>query len=148
MEALFNILTNFLIYISIPVGIRYAILRRPIQRKWVAMVILVPIFIGFATLIGVQREEGQKKVSQQLGIPYRSTPHMIGSPLLYGAIVVSYFILRRSRKQMEKVSEKATTPTDSANNRPTTCSKCKAEVSTDSVYCHKCGNNIAEGKNA
>jgi ribosomal protein L40E len=148
MEVLFNILTNFLIYISIPVGIRYAILRRPIENKWIAMAILVPIFIGFATLIGVQREEGQKRISQQLGIPYRSTPHMIGSSFLYGAIIVSYFILRRGRKQMETVSEKPTAPTSNTTNRPTTCSKCKAETSIDSVYCHKCGNNLAEGNKA
>ena len=90
-----------MLYISIPVAIRYAILRRPIQNKWIAMGILVPVFIGFAILINVQREEGQKRISQQLGIPYKSTPHMIGSPILYGAMVASYFILRRDRKKTE-----------------------------------------------
>lgn len=99
MGALFNAIFNFVIYISIPVAVRYVILHRPIRNKWIAMGILVPIFIGFATLIGAQREEGQKRIYQQLGVPVGSAPHMIGSPILYVAIFASYFILSRRRSK-------------------------------------------------
>jgi hypothetical protein len=148
MDTLFNISVNVVMYISIPVAIRYAILRRPIKNKWIAMGILVPIFIGFAILINVQREEGQKKIYQQLGIPYKSTPHMIGSPILYGAMIASYFILRRGRKTEKVAVEKPTVSTDDIANRQTTCPNCRIEVPTDSVYCHKCGTNITEGRRA
>ena len=145
MEAFFNIVVNVVMYISIPVAIRYAILRRPIQNKWIAIGILAPIFVGFAILINIQREEGQRQISQQLGIPYKSRPHMIGSPILYGTIIASYFILRRGRKKTE-VDDSSTASTDSPVVRSSTCPKCKAEVIADSVYCHKCGNNITKGQ--
>lgn len=101
MEALFNIVMYIVMYIFIPVVIRYAILRQPIQNKWIAIGILAPIFVGFSIQINIQREEGQRQISQQLGIPYKSRRHMIGSPILYGTIFASYFILRRGRKKTE-----------------------------------------------
>ncbi|HEY8037284.1 MAG TPA: hypothetical protein VIF37_17010 [Methylobacter sp.] len=147
MEPLFNILINFLLYISIPIAIRYAILRRPLRSKWIAVIILLPIFVAFATLIGNQREEGQKRIYEQAGITYRSTPHMIGSPILYAAMALSYFILRRGHAKKELTSDESMTSTNEKGNRPTICSKCMAEVSTDLSYCHHCGSKIAEMNN-
>lgn len=111
MEALLNILFSVAMYMSIPVAIRYVILRRPVENKWIAFGILVPIIIGFAVLANIQREEGQKRISQQLGIPHKSTPHMFGSPILYGAMIASYFILRRGRRKTEVTGENTTTST-------------------------------------
>ena len=101
---------------------------------------MVPIFIGFAILINVQREEGQKRIYKKWGIPYKSAPHMVGSPILFGAgaIVASYFILRRGPKKTEGMGDSRIVSTVGT----TACLKCKAEVSSDSVYCHKCGNKI------
>lgn len=147
MDMLINVFINVLLYVSIPFAIRYAILRRPIENKWIAIGILVPVFIGFSILINVQREESQRKIYQQLNIPYTPRPHMIGSPILYGSLVASYFILRRGRKKTAATdSNSSTALIDKASNRPTVCPNCKAAVSTDSVYCHKCGNNITAAK--
>jgi cadmium resistance protein CadD (predicted permease) len=98
---LINILVNFLFYISIPIAIRYVILRKPIKSKWIAIGILVPIFIGFSILINIQRDEGQKKIYQELNIPYKPRPHMIDSPMLYAAMALSFSILRRGHKNSE-----------------------------------------------
>lgn len=101
---LLNIVLTFIFYISIPVAIRYAILRKSIKSRWVAVGILVPIFIGFSILINIQRDEGQMKIYQELNMPYKSGPHMIGSPVLYIAMALSYGILRkRSKKKTESV---------------------------------------------
>ena len=142
MEPLFNILTNFLLYISIPVAIRYAILRRPIRSKWIVVIILFPIFVVFATLIGNQREEGQKRIYEQAGMSYRSTPHMIGSPILYVAMVLSFFVLRRGHTKKQPTSDEPVVSTNEKSSRLTACLTCKAEVSNESAYCHKCGNRI------
>ncbi len=98
---LINILVSFLFYISIPIAIRYVILRKPIKSKWIAIGILVPIFIGFSIVINIQRDEVQKKIYQELNMPYKSRPHMIGSPILYVAMALSYGILRRRNKNSE-----------------------------------------------
>jgi hypothetical protein len=141
MEALFNaavnVASNIVVYLSVPVAIRYLILRRPIRSRWIAIAILVPLFVGFATLIGVQREERQRQFSQQLGIPYRSTPHIIGSPILYAAMVASYFILRGGRKKPRMGTDDSTA-----------CPRCNAELSKDAVYCSMCGKKISDGDKA
>jgi hypothetical protein len=99
---LLNIVFNLIFYISIPVVIRYAILRKPIKSKWVAVGILVPIFIGFSVFINIQVNEGQKKIFQELNMPYKPGPHLMGSSLLYAAMAISYGILRkRSTKKIK-----------------------------------------------
>lgn len=105
-----NLLTYIVGYISIPVVIRYAILRRPIHNKWVAVGILIPIFIGFAILINVQRAEMQKKLLDGTGVPYKSSGHMIGSPILYVAMFFSYSILRRGSKKTNIASDSTSDP--------------------------------------
>jgi cadmium resistance protein CadD (predicted permease) len=99
MDYLINVLINFVFYISIPVVIRYVVLRKPIKSKWITIGILVPIFIGFSVLINIQRDEAQKKIYQELNMPYKPSPHMIGSPILYIAMALSYSIMRRGYKR-------------------------------------------------
>lgn len=144
MEPLLNILTNFLLYISIPVAIRYAIFRRPIRSKWIAVVILFPIFVVFATLIGNQREEAQKRIYEQAGMPYRSTPHMIGSPILYVAMALGFIVLRRGHTKKQPTSIKPVVSKNENDDSPTICLKCKTQISTDASYCHQCGSKITE----
>jgi hypothetical protein len=67
-----KVLLYMSLYMSIPVAIRYVVLRRPIENKWVAIAILAPIFIGFSVLINVQREDFRRKSSEQFGLPYKS----------------------------------------------------------------------------
>jgi len=110
MEYVLNFITNILCYISIPVVIRYVILRRPIHNKWAAIGVLVPIFIGFAILINVQRAEMQKELLEGSGIPYKSSGHMIGSPILYAAMFFSYSILRRGSKKTNIASDNTSDP--------------------------------------
>lgn len=55
MEYVIDVLVNVLLYLSIPILIRYVILRKPLQKKWITIVILIPIFIGFSFLINIQR---------------------------------------------------------------------------------------------
>lgn len=47
--AIVNLL-NFTVYISIPIVVRYLILRKPLKSKWLAIGILVVIFIGFSSV--------------------------------------------------------------------------------------------------
>jgi hypothetical protein len=144
MDYVINVLVYFLFYISIPIAIRYVILRRPIKRKWIVIGILVPIFIGFSILINIQRDESQKKIDQEFNMPYKPRPHMLGSPILYIAMALSYGILRRGHKKSETMKDASVQQITEAKNILPVCPHCKTEISTESAYCHKCGNKIAE----
>ncbi len=101
MHYVINVLIYFSLYISIPLAIRYVILRKPIKSKWVTIGILIPIFIGFSIIINIQRDEAQKNIYQKLNLPYKSRPHMLGSPTLDIAMILSYIILRRRNRKSE-----------------------------------------------
>ncbi|MFW5930978.1 MAG: hypothetical protein ACOCQI_04415 [Desulfosalsimonas sp.] len=89
----------FFIYISIPLIIRYGHLKRPVKTRKNAIFILIPLFIAFSYHVHTQKTEAQKEILEQIGAPDRNTtPGMIGSPLLYGAMAASYFILRRKNR--------------------------------------------------
>jgi hypothetical protein len=105
-EAIQHFLINFLCYISIPIAIRYVFLRKPIENKWIAIGILVPIFIGFSILINIQRDDLNEKVNQKYGLQHKPGTHMIGSPMLYAVMLLSYFILRRGQKNRNSTSFK------------------------------------------
>lgn len=143
MDYVINVLINFLFYISIPVVVRYIILRRPIKSKWVAIGILVPIFLGFSVLINIQRDAGQKKIYQELNMPYKPRAHMLGSPILYIAMALSYGIMRQGHKKSETINDERIQK-DKDNNILSVCPNCKTEISTEFAYCHKCGNKIAQ----
>lgn len=110
---LISLLLNFLMYMSIPLLLRFVILRRPIENKWLVVAILIPLFIGFSILINVQRDEAQQAIfesaKQKLGIttnaPYKPTTHTFGSPLLYLAMYLSYRLLRRNEKKIKPETE-------------------------------------------
>jgi len=101
MEQLLTFFVFIFAYMTIPLAIRYVILRRPIENKWIAIGILVPIFIGFSVLINIQRDEMGRKIDQAYGMPHTPRTHMLGTPILFGAMIASYFILRRSRKEAD-----------------------------------------------
>jgi len=144
MDYVINIIVNFLFYISIPIAIRYLILRKPIKSKWIAIGILVPIFIGCSILINLQRDEAQKKIYKELNMRYKPRPHMIGSPILYLALAFSYSILRRGYKNSTAMKSEPLQQVVGTRNVSSDCPNCKADISTDSVYCHKCGNMLTE----
>jgi hypothetical protein len=143
MDNVINILIYFLIYISIPIAIRYVILRRPIKSKWIAIGILIPIFIGFSILINIQRDEAQMKLDQEFNMPYKPSPHMLGSPILYIAMALSYGILRRGHKNSAALKNKPIKEV-AETNMSLFCPNCKTSIPIKSVYCHKCGNKLAE----
>ncbi|MDO8283227.1 MAG: hypothetical protein Q7U10_11505 [Thermodesulfovibrionia bacterium] len=99
MDYVIHGLINFLSYISIPILIRYVILRRPIESKWIAISILVIIYFVFATLINISKDELQRALSEANGLTYKPAHHMFGAPILDMTMVLSYFILRRRRKE-------------------------------------------------
>ena len=99
MDYVINALVNFLLYISIPIAIRYLIVREPIKKRWLLIAILLPIFIGFSVLINIQRDDAQKNIYQKYNIPYKPQPHILGSGILYGAMALSYAILRRENNK-------------------------------------------------
>ena len=101
IDGVINILSWLTLYMSAPIIIRYVIMRRPIENKWIVIGMLVPIFIGCALLNNIHKEEGQKRLYQQLGIPHKSTKHIFGSPILDMAMITSYYILYRKRKETE-----------------------------------------------
>lgn len=102
-NSLFNVILYFLIYISIPVALRYVIIRKPVKSKFNTIAILVPIFIGFSIMINIQKDDAQKMLYQELNMPYKQTSHLIGSPLLYIAMAFSYGILRRDKNRKKAV---------------------------------------------
>lgn len=108
MEQIFNIIVNILMYLSIPLAIRFLILRRPIERKWVVVLILIPIFIVFAIFVNALKNQ----YYQEIGVNYKS--HIIGSPILYASLIASYFILcfSSTTKKTKDTAIKA----DAANN--------------------------------
>ena len=109
MEQTINFSINFLFYVSIPLIIRYIILRRPLNNKWIAFVILIPVFIGFSMLISEQK----KQFYQESGVNYKS--RMIGSPLLYSSMIGSYFILCGSFKRKREADKKNNSDNDDAD---------------------------------
>src|SRR5665647_122575 len=109
MEQLLTFFVFIFAYMTIPLAIRYVILRRPIENKWIAIGILVPIFIGFAVLINIQRDEIGKRIDWEYGMSHTPRTHMFGSPVLFGTMILSYFILRRSRKDA-KAGDENTVP--------------------------------------
>lgn len=144
MDYVINALVNFLLYISIPLAIRYVILRKPIKSKWVAIGILAPIFFGFSILINIQRDEAQKRISQEFNVPYKPRPHMLGAPILYMAMALSYGILRSGDKKSETMNNESVNQVAEGKNNLPICPNCKTEISTGSIYCDKCGNKTAE----
>lgn len=98
MDYVINFLLNFSFYISVPVVIRYMILRRPIKSKWITVSILALLFIGFSVLINAQKEAAIRNIYQEANLPYKPRPHMIGSPILIMAMIISYNIMRREKK--------------------------------------------------
>ena len=102
-----NFIGNFFLYISIPLLIRYVILKKPITSKWVTLGVLVFIFVGFSILINIQRDDLQGKLDADLNIPYTPKTHMVGSPLLYVAMAISYSILRRGNSQLHEKKSQA-----------------------------------------
>lgn len=141
---LITILVNFIFYISIPIVIRYVILRRPIKSKWIAIGILLPIFIGFSILINIQRDEGQKKIYQELNMPYKSRLHMIDSPILYVAMALSYSILHRRNKISETIKNESVQIMAETLSKQLVCPNCIAKILIKSAYCNKCGSKIAK----
>lgn len=148
MGYVINVLVFFLFYSSIPIAIRYVILRKPIKSKWIAIGILVPIFIGFSIFINIQRDEAEKKLDQEFNMSYKPSPHMLGSPILYIAMALSYGILRRGYKKAETIKDESVQQVAEVKNILPVCPNCKTEISTESSYCNKCGNKIAEASEA
>lgn len=89
-----SILTSslkFLLYIFVPLVIRYVILQRPIYRKWVAAAILLPIFLVFVAFLNYYR--------------LHNAPATLGSPLLSAAMIFSFLILYKKRNKAKPLSK-------------------------------------------
>lgn len=114
MEKLFSVCVFIVAYMTIPVAIRYVILRRPIENKWIALGVLVPIFIGFSVLINIQSDEMGRNIDQSYGMPHTPRTHMLGTPILFGAMIASFFILRRGRKEAEETDDNKVSFTEGA----------------------------------
>lgn len=97
MEYIFNVATWFLVYISVPLSIRYIFLRKPIDNKWIAIAVLAVLFIIFGVIGNIIREQVLIDLADQTGIPYRQRTHMFGSIPLYIAMIFSYYILRKAK---------------------------------------------------
>jgi hypothetical protein len=106
-KYLLNALSWFLLYISIPVIVRYIILRKPLENKWAAIGIIAPLFICFIIVTNIIRVESQKKLSQELGIPHRTRPHVVVTPMLAAAMLASYSIMRKGHKKSKSTEPNA-----------------------------------------
>lgn len=97
-DMIVNTLISFSAYLFFPLAIRFVFLRRPVRTRWAAILILLVIFVASAIELNRQRDKAHCELYKEIGLPYKPRPHMIGSPLLYIAIVVSYSILRKKEK--------------------------------------------------
>ncbi|MBI9047246.1 MAG: zinc ribbon domain-containing protein [Anaerolineaceae bacterium] len=128
-----------LLYISIPIVIRFVILRKPIKRKWIAIGILAPIFIVFSILLNVQRERANIRIYQELNMPHKPKMHMIGSPLLYVAMMLSFRILCKDNI----VGPFFRTKTASSHHIISKCPQCGFDIKPDQKECEICGLNLS-----
>ena len=140
MTHLVNITIYLTIYLSIPAAIRFIILRRPVKRKWVAIVILLPLFFIFSAALSLQRTAAQNEIRRSAGLPQKTHSNSFGSPLLYSAMVANYYILRRKLSQKADAGAPEIRPIDVGITR--ICPACRLQILPEARFCHRCGARI------
>ena len=94
-----NLILNGLFYFSIPLVVRLLVLRRPFKKRWTAILLLFVLFL----VIGGSVTELKESEIVELKGSYGLSPHIytgrFGSPLLIGALFVSYYILRYKTRE-------------------------------------------------
>ena len=141
----------FVFYLSVPILIRYMILRRPLKSKLVTIVVLFILFIFFSSIISIIREYGQIQLLQIFNIPYNTTHHIFGSPLLYLAIFFSYLILRKGYKLKTDNTKQGIIGEESEIKYK--CSNCGLisigrdyREDAERIYCSICNNELDRNK--
>lgn len=89
----------FLGYLFVPLVIRFGLYKKQLPIKGVFL-ILIPMFVFFAVDINEKRDRAQQTVLHEAGLPYESFPHALFSPLLSGAMIASYYVLRMKEKSV------------------------------------------------
>jgi len=148
---------SLVLYLALPLAIRFVILRRPIKQRWAAVCILIPLFVGFSVLINVQRDIGLKNLSYEYGLPHKPRPHMLGSLSLYLAMFASYYILRCKREEdnnhdSHHIEMSGDNPVETSSHFSLRenlviikCQSCGQAMSKRAERCPKCGtNNVTE----
>jgi len=102
MNYFINIVSNLFVYFSAPLAIRYIIFRRPIHRKWVAILVLIPIFVTLSIMVNIQREHLREKLYQEHNIPYSRRTTSTTPPILWLSMVASFFILTKNDRNSKK----------------------------------------------
>jgi len=159
MESLLNVATWFLLYISIPLLIRFAFLKKPIENKWITFGILLLLFIVFGTIGYAIREQALMEIAERYGIAYERRPHLFGSVPLYLSMFVSYFILTAGRKIVSSMHNRQVgrKEGDSIESRRTHASSpppqkdasgmASKATSVGGLYCSQCGIKAQAGAN-
>nr|MBC8420879.1 DUF2628 domain-containing protein [Desulfobacterales bacterium] len=94
----------------------------------------------------IQRDELQKKIYQELNMSYKPRAHMMGSPILYIAMAISYFILRKGRKKTSPAKNKILKSKTSNLAGVIRCPSCNTYQFSKKLICPNCGYNLAESE--
>ena len=89
-----NLILNLLFYFSIPLVVRLLVLRRPFKKRWTAILLLFVLFLVIGGSVTELKEIEIVELKGSYGISPQMYTGRFGSPLLIGALFVSYYILR------------------------------------------------------
>lgn len=134
--SLFSFVLYTILYLSIPIIIRYLVLKRPIKRRFIIFIILIPIYLTFSFIIQQKRSKGQEEIYRKFNIPYENTSHMIGSPLLFTSMIIAYFILHKGAKNEIRKNDNETTNNKFDEQLNST------DILPKEIVCPSCGSEL------
>ena len=110
ITALINILLFPLVYLSVPLCIRYVIFRRPLKNKWSVFSILFMLFIFFMPVNNIR--DITQSLNGRVGVQHRNRTHLTDLTPLCISLYYGYVILRKKSARNRNLKNE----TDEKNN--------------------------------
>lgn len=97
-KIIFLIIIQIVFCYSIPVIIRYIILRKPILRRVIALLLLIPLYLLFSMITS----HFGNKINENIKIPNSNSSNIPYVAILYSSLGFAYYILREGIKKEKK----------------------------------------------